>query len=92
MTNTVVKTATSKGQITIPKDWRDDFGTNDYIMQRKGMKITIMPIKLDEEVEELEEENETVLFDAKRDNEGKGLSPRYLINLIEKINKEEDNG
>lgn len=81
MTPKIVKT-TSKGQVTLPKIWRDKFNTDDFLMQIDVKSITIKPINL----ARLQEEEE-VMFDADRDNNGKGVSPDEIIRMLKKINK-----
>lgn len=74
--------STSKGQITLPKLWRDQFGTDNFLMQIDVKSITIRPINLSE----LQAEEE-VIFDADRDNNGKGVSPDEIIRMLKKIRK-----
>lgn len=81
MTPKIVKT-TSKGQVTLPKIWRDKFNTDDFLMQIDVNSITIKPINL----ARLQEEEE-VIFDADRDNNGKGVSPDEIIRMLKKIRK-----
>lgn len=81
MSPKIVK-STSKGQITLPKSWRDQFNTDDFLMQIEVNAITIKPINL----ARLQEEEE-VIFDADRDNNGKGVSPDEIIRMLKKINK-----
>lgn len=81
MSPKIVK-STSKGQITLPKSWRDQFNTDDFLMQIEVNAITIKPVNL----ARLQEEEE-VIFDADRDNNGKGVSPDEIIRMLKKINK-----
>lgn len=74
--------STSKGQITLPKSWRDQFNTDDFLMQIGENLITIKPVDL----AKLQEE-EDVIFDADRDNNGKGVSPDEIIRMLKKICK-----
>lgn len=74
--------STSKGQITLPKSWRDQFNTDNFLMQIDVKSITIKPINLSE----LQAEEE-VIFDADRDNNGKGVSPDEIIRMLKKIRK-----
>lgn len=67
--------STQKGQITLPKEWRSKFNTDSYIIEMKDTVIKITPFYLDEEI----------LFDAERDNDGKGISPDEMIKLLKKI-------
>lgn len=79
MTPKIVKT-TSKGQVTLPKIWRDKFDTGDFLMQIDVNSITIKPVNL----RELQAEEE-VIFDADRDNNGKGVTPDEIIRMLKKI-------
>lgn len=78
MNDSFLLKSTSKGQVTLPKKWRDQFETDTFLGKVKDFKITIIPI----DTNELEEE---VVFDADRDNEGKGLDPKKIIKLLKKI-------
>lgn len=77
--NAKVVKSTSRGQITIPKKWRSQFKTDNYILEVKTEEIIIKPININQI------ENETVIFDADRDNSGKGISPDEMIKLLKKI-------
>ena len=37
--------ATSRGQITLPKKWRDSFDTNYFKVEVKSEKLIIVPLK-----------------------------------------------
>lgn len=74
----VIKT-TSKGQITIPKKWRNEKNTDNFLLEVHDQKIVIKPLYL---------EKEEVVFDADRDNNGKGISAQEMLNLL----KEAKNG
>lgn len=77
MASKIVK-STSKGQITLPMEWRKKFETNTYIMQIETGQITVTPLNL----KKMEEE---ILFDADRDNEGTGVSVDDMISRLKKI-------
>jgi len=79
MTTKVIK-PTTKGQITLPKTWRDLFNTNDFILEIDNKKIIIKPIDL----KKLENDDE-IIFDAERDNNGKGVSPNEIIKMLKEI-------
>lgn len=81
MTSKVTR-ATTKGQITIPKEWRDQFNTDNFLLQMDRHTIVIKPIL----IEDLEAEE--VVFDADRDNGGKGVSPDEMIKMLRKIQNE----
>jgi bifunctional DNA-binding transcriptional regulator/antitoxin component of YhaV-PrlF toxin-antitoxin module len=75
----LVKT-TSKGQVTLPIKWRNRFKTNRYYIKEKGDSLVISPIDLDE----LDEENWETIFDARRDNNGKGVSVDVFMKALKK--------
>jgi len=75
-----IQKVTSKGQITLPIAWRKDFNTNQVVVSTKGNKIEITPARL-------VTEKEYTVFDAIRDNKGKGIKAKDLINILKKIDK-----
>ncbi len=77
---TIVK-ATSKGQITLPASWRRNFSTDRYIIKEKGEKIEIVPI----DIKSLEGLEEYTVFDAIRDNKGKGIKAKDLLKVLKKM-------
>ncbi|MEA1963350.1 MAG: AbrB/MazE/SpoVT family DNA-binding domain-containing protein [Patescibacteria group bacterium] len=93
--------ATSKGQITIPAEWRREFKTDQFIIIRQKDGIKIKPININKIMEEEKNrlarmkeyekfkknrpKNETVIFDAIRDNNGEGISADDFIKMIEEI-------
>ena len=82
---TIVK-ATSKGQITLPAKWRKLFDTNQYIIKEKKGALEIRPIDMDM----LEKQEEwTVVFNAVRDNGGKGVPAEQFIKMLEELIKED---
>lgn len=80
MTSKVVK-STIRGQITLPKEWRSQFKTDNFLLKAESNKLVVVPIK----IEELEAEE--VIFDAERDNKGKGVSLDKMLNLLKKIDE-----
>ena len=82
MTTKIVK-STSKGQITLPKSWRNKFHTDSFMLKMEIDQVTITPINIHEFSEE-------VIFDADRDNDGKGVSPDEIIRLLKKIKHGQD--
>ena len=87
MAKKVVK-STSKGQITLPKSWRSQFGTDTFILDMQGEKLIVKALDLTEKGEELEEEGEEVLWSAEKDNNGKGLDIEEVIALLKKVQDE----
>lgn len=76
--NTIAK-VTVKGQITIPVSWRRNFKTNRFLIKDKGKSLEIYPLFLDN----LEKKEYTV-FDAIRDNQGKGIKAKDLVKILKK--------
>lgn len=77
MVRTILK-STERGQITLPKKWRTNFETDSYLAEMHEDKLVITPLRLDSAEEE-------ILFDADRDNDGKGVSPDAFIKALKKI-------
>jgi len=73
-----VSKCTQKGQITLPKDWRDQFKTDSFMIEYDQKKLIITPVDLSS----LQEE---VIFDADRDNAGKGIPIDDMIKALKKI-------
>lgn len=73
---TIVKT-TSKGQITIPIAWREKFNTDRFIVNMKDSSLEIKPLDLSKV-----DGNEYTVFDAIRDNKGRGIKAKDLSNII----------
>jgi len=89
---TKVVTATSKGQITLPKSWRSQYNTSQFIVSESENGLFIKPLDLGE-IDNLEEyeniennENYEVIFNAKRDNNGKGIPSSDLIKMLQELN------
>lgn len=77
---TILKT-TTKGQVTLPIEWRRKFNTNQFIATLKENKLEIEPliIKQDKEIKEF------TVFDAIRDNRGRGLKAKDLVKILKRI-------
>jgi len=41
---TTITKATSRGQITLPKVWRDKFKTDQYVIKQIGQRLFIIPM------------------------------------------------
>lgn len=78
---TIVK-ATSRGQITLPSKWRKNFSTDNFIIKEKEDILEIRPVN----IESLEKEEYTV-FDALRDNKGKGIKAEKLLEILNNIER-----
>ena len=80
MTAAKIVKSTSKGQITIPKAWRKQFKTENFMLKMETHQITLKPVRLEDMIMD-----EEVIFDADRDNKGKGISPDSVIRMLRKI-------
>ena len=79
--NAKIVKATVKGQVTLPKPWRDQFKTDNYMIIVKKQKLEIKPVKL-------ADMNEDIIFDSDRDNDGKGVPFDEMIRILEKLQNE----
>ncbi|PIZ72906.1 hypothetical protein COY06_06050 [Candidatus Peregrinibacteria bacterium CG_4_10_14_0_2_um_filter_41_8] len=70
---TKITKTTSKGQITLPSEWRSQFLTDNFLLEMDGHKLVVKPINVEE-----------VIFDAAMDKEGKGVSIDEMIKLLKK--------
>jgi len=77
---TIIAKATSKGQITLPVKWRRNFSTNQYIIEEKKDRLEIRPV----DIKDLGKKKEYTVFDAIRDNKGKGIKAKNLIKMLKK--------
>lgn len=77
---TILKT-TSKGQVTIPSSWRKKFNTNQFIATIKEHKLEIKPLIIKQDEQEVEE---FTVFDAIRDNKGRGIKAKDLVGILKK--------
>lgn len=77
----IILKTTSKGQITVPAKWRKKYDTNQYIAKIKDDKLEIKPLIIKDE----QFPKEYTVFDAIRDNKGKGIKAKDLINTLKKI-------
>jgi len=80
--NDKIQRVTSRGQITLPVSWRRLHGNAATIVVRaKGDTLEITPLRTEEE----REEEWVALFDAMRDNKGKGIPAKELAKLVRGI-------
>ena len=79
---TIVK-ATSKGQITLPMRWRKQFATNQYLVQEKVGFLEIKPL----DIKKLYRHDDYTVFDALRDNKGKGIKAEDLVRILKKLTR-----
>ena len=75
-----IQKVTSKGQITLPISWRKATGANTITLVINGEHIEIVPARL-------KTESEYTVFDAIRDNKGKGLKVADLVKVLKKIDR-----
>lgn len=85
-----IQRVTSKGQITLPISWRRNMGNvNTIIVRTKGDTLEISPLR----TEDGRDEEWVTLFDAIRDNKGKGIPAQELIAALEKsLDKKKQHG
>lgn len=78
MKNTIEKTQkmTERGQITLPVSWRKKVQTDTIYLRADGDCIEISPVY-----------REYTVFDAIRDNGGRGLKAVDLVKMLKKIDK-----
>ncbi len=77
-----IQKVTERGQITLPAEWRKSVKTEYISVNSKGDTIVINPVRhLKKDVEEY------TVFDAIRDNKGKGLKASELQKILKKIDK-----
>jgi bifunctional DNA-binding transcriptional regulator/antitoxin component of YhaV-PrlF toxin-antitoxin module len=77
---TTITKATTKGQITLPAKWRRNFNTDTFFIKEKEDVLEIRPLDLNK----IAKDDYTV-FDAIRDNQGKGIRANDLIKILKKI-------
>ncbi len=77
---TIIAKATTKGQITLPAKWRKNFNTDRFFIKEKKDVLEIRPLDLSK----LDKQEYTV-FDAIRDNKGKGIKAKDLLKVLKKI-------
>ena len=76
-TKTKIQKISSKGQVTLPVAWRRAIDTDTIIVSISDDVLEIRPAKL-------EQSGEYTVFDALRDNKGKGLKLKDLQTILEK--------
>lgn len=76
---TKIVTSTERGQITLPKQWRSHFSTDHYRMEMHEDRLVILPFDLESPADE------EILFDAERDNDGKGVPLEDMIRMLKKL-------
>ncbi len=71
-----IANTTSRGQITLPLQWRKKFDTNTFSLEMNEKNLIISPLQI--------EEPETVIFDSQRDTKGKSIDIDEFITALEK--------
>ena len=82
-----VQRVTSKGQITLPSAWRKANAARNVIVRANGGIITVHPVRF--EVDE-DDANWTVIFNADRDNNGKGIPADEVVRILRKHKKQDE--
>jgi len=71
-----IQKMTERGQITLPASWRKEVKTDTIYLRADGNSIEISPVY-----------KEYTVFDAIRDNKGKGLKASDLVKILKKIDR-----
>ncbi|MDA8596769.1 AbrB/MazE/SpoVT family DNA-binding domain-containing protein [Candidatus Pacebacteria bacterium] len=79
-TKTKIQKISSKGQVTLPAAWRKAVGTDHIIVRTNGNTLEIRPMHIPPP-----EPDEVTIFDAWRDNNGEGLSPEQIRDMLLKL-------
>ena len=66
--------------MTLPAKWRRLCETNRFTLKESGDSLLITPLHVDA----LEDEKWDTVFDAKRDNEGRGIPINDFIKVLKK--------
>ena len=77
-TKTKIQKISSKGQVTLPVSWRKSIKTEHISVSVSGDKLVIQPARFDES-------GEYTVFDAIRDNNGKGLKVKDLQKILSSL-------
>ncbi len=75
-----IQRVTSKGQVTLPMAWRRQFNSDQVLVTATGSTVSISPVRISKSCE-------YTVFDAIRDNKGKGLKAKDLIKMLDKIDR-----
>lgn len=77
----IILKATSKGQITLPAKWRKPLKTNQFIVEHTQDRLIVRPLFIDKK----SPRKEYTVFDAIRDNKGKGIRAKDLVRALKKM-------
>ena len=79
-----IQRVTERGQITLPASWRREAGVGaSIIVREKGGVLEISPIHTEDE----KDEQWITIFDAMRDNGGKGIPADEMIKTLKRLTK-----
>lgn len=79
-TTTKMSRITSKGQITLPVAWRRRMKADAVVMHEAGGVLEIRPVRESSR-------GDLIIFNADRDNGGKGLPIKDVIKALEKLTR-----
>ncbi|MBA3789211.1 AbrB/MazE/SpoVT family DNA-binding domain-containing protein [Patescibacteria group bacterium] len=80
MPTTPARRITSKGQITLPAAWRKKTGADAVVMRDVGGVLEIRPVHTTKR-------GDMIIFNADRDNGGKGIEVGELIKILRSLDK-----
>ena len=83
-THEKIQRVTERGQITLPASWRRKAGVGAcIIVKEKGGILEISPLH----TEDQRDEQWVTIFDAMRDNSGKGIPAKEFAEMIRRIDR-----
>jgi len=82
---TKIVKATSKGQITLPMEWRKKFDTDQFVLTCENDYVKIRPIELEKVLGLGGEKGWQTVFNADQDNNGKGIESGEFLKILKKI-------
>ena len=78
-----IQKVTSKGQVTLPGAWRSSVDTDHDLVKVAGDTVTFSPVY----PQDMRAGGYTTVFDAIRDNKGRGLRASDLLKMLDRIEK-----
>ncbi|MFH1769692.1 MAG: hypothetical protein ABH833_03455 [Parcubacteria group bacterium] len=76
-----IQRATSRGQITLPIEWRKSVKTNNFVVKTNGNTVEITPAK----IKKNDKNGWYTVFNANRDNKGRGIKAEKLLKILREI-------
>lgn len=70
---------TSKGQVTLPASWRKKTKANAVLIRDVRGVLEIHPLRETER-------GDLIIFNAERDNKGKGIKAKELLKILRSLN------